>query len=339
MYLSGVIFWLRRRSKSRQRFNSVAGVIILLTLAFCLAAQSDVSDKSKLLNTINTCGEFVSSFGRRVENSSTVPDEIAGLLSLVDHIFVLSSHDCTIKLPLHLRSRSDCVKGKVLDGCIPKEFIRGSYEHAMKVTFSHAIILHISRVAGYKHIAVLEDDVSFVERQLSPKIAGDFRSLLQTNSWNLIRLGFRPYFLQKLGTVPCPTNCRCKLSLKFGEHLCEMVHAGCDIRSSDFFILHMRQFALLEDRLVDLKLENSKRIIDVHPMRSIDKQWLFLPQVSYQETLDIPVDYQLGAGAIYVKKCAGPRPLPLRTSQQLQLTALRERTASSAPPNQFPSVN
>lgn len=312
---------LRRILKRRLLLrNIVVAFLVFLTYVCCAtraSSSSFTSHENELLHILRTCAGFVGSFERQREGSSTISHEIVEILALIDHIFVISLEGCDIKLPLQLRSRSSCIKGRVLDGCVPEKYIRGKYNHAMKVTFSHAMILHMSRVAGYKHIAVLEDDISFVRRFLSPRIFDDFSRLLQSDSWNLIRLGFRPYFLQENGAQPCPDRCRCKLDTNFGDHLCEMRQSGCDIRSSDFFILHSGQFHGLEAHLVDIDLENSRRIIDVHPLRSIGNQWLFLPHISYQKSLDIPVDYQLGAGALYVKKCAGPRPISETVSQQL----------------------
>ena len=52
-------------------------------------------------------------------------------------------------------------------------------------------------------------------------------------------------------------------------------------------------------------------------MRYFAKQWLALPQISIQIKLDIPVDYQVGLGALYAKKCVYPRPLSELVTRQL----------------------
>jgi len=74
---------------------------------------------------------------------------------------------------------------------------------------------------------------------------------------------------------------------------------------------------------LDLKQANSKRIIDTGPMRSLANQWLILPQASIQAKLDIPMDYQIGLGALYVKKCVMPRPVPRIVSQQFANTSVQ----------------
>jgi hypothetical protein len=55
----------------------------------------------------------------------------------------------------------------------------------------------------------------------------------------------------------------------------------------------------------------------MRPMRQFAKQWLLLPQISIQTKLDIPVDYQIGLGALYVKKCVHPRPLAEVVTRQV----------------------
>jgi GR25 family glycosyltransferase involved in LPS biosynthesis len=186
----------------------------------------------------------------------------------------------------------------------------------MKVTFSHAVVLKRALELGFRNIAVLEDDVAFLPRQYSSDIDQQFSRLLSSNSWSIIRLGFRAYFLENNAIHPCPRICRCSFDVSVGDHFCELRKAGCDLRSSDSYILNSRHFTHLLRELLDLRQANSKRIIDVYPMRAYENQWIMLPQVSFQRHLDIPLDYQLGLSALYTSKCAGPRPLGKNTSLQ-----------------------
>ena len=101
-----------------------------------------------------------------------------------------------------------------------------------------------------------------------------------------------------------------------GEEFCKLASSGCDIRSSGFYVIHLRFYQSLLSNIIDLKQANSKRITDTRPMRLIAQQWLVLPQVSIKTQLDIPMDFQLGLGALYVKKCVHPRPLPATVARQ-----------------------
>ena len=132
-----------------------------------------------------------------------------------------------------------------------------------------------------------------------------------------IQLGFRPYFLENASREPCPFECRCFIKQNMAREFCKLPKSGCDLRSSDFYVVHEKSYAVLLPKLLDLKQANSKRIIDTAPMRSFANQWLILPQASIQTKLDIPMDYQIGLGALYVKKCVMPRPVPRIASQQI----------------------
>ena len=291
----------------------------------------DLSQYDVLLSTLENCGEFEArSFSNhaRVGYSESIPATLASMLMFVDHTFVLSIKGCGSHIPPSLERRATCIIGSELDRCTPASFVQGKFGHAMKVTFTHAVVMLLSRRAGYKHVAVIEDDITFVDRKLSRESVNDFVHLLQTDFWSFIRFGYRPYFLQDGGGAKhCPMKCRCEMNASMGDHLCKLRTSGCDLRSSDFYIVHSRHFADFTARMLDLSAQNSKRIVDLHPMRAFSDQWLFLPQVSYQATLDIPADYQLGAGSLYIKKCAGPRPLPNSVTEQLS-SKFRNETLS-----------
>lgn len=293
---------------------------VFCSLLYATVQQANIGGDAvpELRFALQNCMVFTGPIESGGNESTTMPHQVQDMLSLVEHIFVISMYGCETRFSSQsLTSRSTCVHGKVLDECTPRKFITGGFLHAMKVTFTHAAIVTLSIDAGYKTIAVVEDDLSFLDRDLSREAAEKFARLLQSNAWNMIRFGFRPYFLQQNGVSPCPKGCRCTTGNEYGEHFCELKSPGCDMRSSDLYVLPSHNFLGLRDLLLDLKKTNTKRIIDVHPMRAYGNQWIFLPQISYQRKLDIPADYQVGAGALYVKKCVGPRPVPSLVSNQL----------------------
>ena len=322
-------FLLPKKIRAKVNF-SFTRVLVKISILVCFTGRlcfknssirtAPVSDRNydALSNLVESCAPFVHAVESNSDDSGTLPEVLVEMVSLADHVFVMSLEGCATKLPSALTTRSSCIHGKALDKCIPQEFVTGGHLHAMKVTFMHAAIIQLSINAGHQSIAFIEDDIRFLARRLSATAVTNFKRLYWSDRWNFIRLGFRPYFLQDNGgATPCPRRCRCFLTDSFGEHLCELRAAGCDIRSSDFYFLHSRVFSSFRSRLLDLRQANSKRIVDVHPMRSYGRQWLLIPQVSYQNTSDIPVDYQVGTGALYIKKCAGPRPLPESVSVQL----------------------
>ncbi len=273
---------------------------------------------SEFENSIESCRDYLLPMTMsRDANSTAMPAVVSRLLHKVDHIFVISYTHCKTVLTPELRQSGTCVIGKALDDCAPKHFMKGAHVHALKVTFSHAAVLKQALDSGFKNIAVLEDDVAFIPRSYSADLDQQFSRLLSSNSWSMIRLGFRAYFLESSAIPPCPHVCRCSFHAGIGDHFCELRNAGCDLRSSDLYILNSRHFSQLQRLLLDLRQANPKRIVDVYPMRALAKQWIMLPQVSFQRQLDIPLDYQLGLSALYTSKCAGPRPLGKSSSGQL----------------------
>lgn len=246
-----------------------------------------------------------------------LPMRVSQMLLEVDHVFVLSFNSCETNLPQAFSGRATCVIGRKLDMCAPYAYIRGLYTHAMKVSFTHAAVLYLAQRAQYKHIAVLEDDIFIRSDALSVNSVREFRALLASNAWSIVRFGFRPYFLEASSRDHCPLKCQCEIKKNISQQFCKLSRAGCDMRSSDFYVIRERYYESLRSKILDLKQVNLERIVDSRPMRLFTKQWLYLPQTSIQIKLDIPIDYQIGLGALYVKKCVHPRPLSELVTRQL----------------------
>ena len=289
--------------------------IISLLLVMSLVNVRKPSSRA-FRNAISECEKFTQPLELEA-NRKYFPETLSQMLLEVDHIFVLSFDLCETKLPRSFAGRATCVVGRKLDVCAPRAYIRGPYTHAMKVSFMHAAVLHLAQKSRYEHIAVLEDDVIIRHDALSANLVREFRALLKSNAWSIVRFGFRPYFLEESSREHCPLKCRCAIKKNVSEQFCQLSRAGCDIRSSDFYVIREQYYEPLRLKILDRTQPNSKRIIDTRPMRQFAKQWLLLPQISIQRKLDIPVDYQIGLGALYAKKCVYPRPLPELVTQQL----------------------
>lgn len=276
--------------------------------------------QKRFQEAVDVCRGFSQPLG--VSDDAPFSTQISEMLLTIDHVFVLSIDMCETKLPKSFSGRASCVVGTKIDACAPREFIRGPYTHAMKVSFTHAAVLHLATKANYRHVAVLEDDVAVRRGVFSEHLVPDFGNVLDSSTWSVIRFGFRPYFLEKTSRERCPTECRCYIKHDTAREFCKLSKPGCDMRSSDFYVIHKNSYAPLLSKLLDLKQANSKRIIDTAPMRSLANQWLILPQASIQRKLDIPIDYQIGLGALYVKKCVMPRPVSKIASQQFLNTSV-----------------
>lgn len=279
-----------------------------LALYFLLAPRNSQHSNAQFRIAVESCGDFTQPV--KLDVSGHFATNLLEILLEVDHVFVLGVESCATKLTHAFSKQATCIVGRNLDACAPKAFIQGSYMHAMKVSFTHAVVLYLAEQAQYGNIAVIEDDVVIRRNAFSKNIVQDFRSILHSNDWSILRVGFRPYFLEESSRGHCPAKCRCEIKKQVSTHFCKLSRNGCDMRSSDFYVIRERYYLPLRSNILDLKQVNSKRIVDTHPMRYIAKQWLLLPQMSFQKKLDIPVDYQIGLGTLYMKKCVHPRPLP-----------------------------
>ena len=286
-------------------------LLLVLYLVNCRKPSSRA-----LRNAISECEKFTQPLELEA-NRRYFSETLSQMLLEIDHVFVLSYDLCETTRPQAFFGRATCVIGRKLDVCAPRAYIRGAYTHAMKVSFTHAAVLHLAQKSRYEHVAVLEDDVIIRHDALSANLVREFRALLKSNAWSIVRFGFRPYFLEESSREHCPLKCRCEIKKHVSEQFCELSRAGCDIRSSDFYVIREQYYEPLRLKILDRTQANSKRIVDTRPMGQFAKQWLLLPQISIQTKLDVPVDYQIGLGALYVKKCAYPRPLPELVTRQL----------------------
>jgi len=298
--------------RSRIIFN----LSVLVVLYSVLNQINSRKSTSAFRTAIDECEKFTRPAGLG-DAGKLPPTYLSEMLLEVDHVFVLGVEACYTSFPRTFIGRATCVIGRQLDTCAPTSFTQGAYLHAMKVSFAHATVLYLARKARYKHIAVIEDDIIVRNDVFSESLVHNFHSLLVTNKWSVIRFGYRPYFLEQSSREHCPSKCRCQIRQDISEQFCELSLAGCDLRSSDFYVISARYYDSLRSAILDLRQADSKRIVDTRPMRQLERQWLLLPQASIQTTLDIPVDYQIGLSALYVKKCAYPRPLPAVVTKQL----------------------
>ena len=305
-----------RSTWRRKKLEQCAALFIISLLLVLPLVNVRKPSSRAFRNAISECEKFTQPLELDA-NRKYFPETLSQMLLEIDHVFVLSFDSCETKLPQSFSGRATCVVGRKLDVCAPRAYIRGLYTHAMKVSFMHAAVLHLAQNSRYEHIAVLEDDVIIRHDALSANLVREFRALLKSNAWSIVRFGFRPYFLEESSREHCPLKCRCEIKKHVSEQFCELSRAGCDIRSSDFYVIREQYYEPLRLKILDRTQANLKRIVDTRPMGQFEKQWLLLPQISIQTKLDIPVDYQIGLGALYAKKCAYPRPLPELVTQQL----------------------
>jgi len=233
------------------------------------------------------------------------------LVSMADQVYVLCVDCAEVSVPSAWRDKVLLVDGKRIDDCVEDHHM----DHWHRATFSHAIAVSHARARGFGNVAIVEDDArSDFTVVFSDADYEDFATLLkQPGSWNFIRLGWRPYALETSIGDGCPRQCRCTEVV--GARTCAVESSGCDLRSSDAYLVGRSAYNSYIHRL-------QLGVVDFDVLQSFDKMVLVNPMVSYQEKLDITMDSQRDLQAAFRHKCVGSGPastLPVLDGAKAQL--------------------
>ena len=136
--------------------------------------------------------------------------------------------------------------------------------------------------------------------------------------WNVLRPAFRPHLFEKFEARPsstgtgwvevttgvrddivCPVQCHC-LNVRMEGQLCMLTSSGCDLRSSDMYILHSRAY----DEMLDVLFTGtSDTIIDHFVLQNMEHTWLIHPSLTIQNNLDIDNELQRNVQRLFEEKC------------------------------------
>ena len=216
---------------------------------------------------------------------------------MAEQVYVLCVDCGEVSVPSSWRDKVLLVDGKRIDDCVKDHHM----DHWHRATFSHAIAVSHARARGFGNVAVVEDDArSDFTVVFSDADYEDFATLLrQPARWNFIRLGWRPYALETAIGDGCPRQCRCEEVV--GARTCAIAGSGCDLRSSDAYLVARGAYNSYIHRL-------QLGVVDFDVLQSFDKMVLVNPMVSYQEKLDITMDSQRDLQAAFRHKCVGVGP-------------------------------
>lgn len=265
--------------------------------------------------------------------------ELDAVMSQVDHVFYLTkkAESCSRMIfSASPASKVSCVVGEQLDECLFEK--RELVDYAELVTAAHGFVHQYAHNKNFKHIAVLEEDATIDKQSLDLLLSQNniqyLSRLIDSTEWNIIRFGRLPFFLNQVSLAgACPEHCLCRLVETFGESFCRIRPAGCDMRSSDFYISSSRVFLKLaelvnddnrypcqriENRVIGVPMATPRPTIDLQVLQSIDKQWYPLPQASFQTNLrhlgvvhghldgvkpDITIHHQQRLDSLFVQRC------------------------------------
>ena len=229
---------------------------------------------------------------------------------LADHIYIICQH-CRLNIPPSWRGKTTFVRGKTLDKCIDVSY----KDHWHRASYTHAHALVDALNSHHDTVAIIEEDVHTRDVANGPAglnvLYNHMNNLQETMEkhpdWNILRVGYRPYMfegkpdcyskIEQQGV--CPKVCRCE---RVNEFTCIMNHAGCDVRSSDFYLIRTPAMRKLIEGI------QKDWTVDCQAMSAIDKQIFVIPQLSFQRNLDINIRKQLDHAEQFSAICAGGVP-------------------------------
>ena len=232
---------------------------------------------------------------RRGPNPSKFTELTIGLSHYADRLYIICTDECDMPVPAELGDNVMMLNGKELDKCNAIE----DYSHWIKATQSHLQAITHAQTTDAEVIMILEED-----SMGDPSVKWTEGNWLQLNDvldnrdWNMVRLGYRPFpFESNPGIEACPESCRCE---QVGETLCWLQNGGCDLRSSDAYMVHRRAFGEYGSKMF------GGTIIDNGVLQGMSRQVFITPQVNYQThaTSDYSsVQHQRDVSAVFMERC------------------------------------
>ena len=319
---SGTTRTLRLGIEMRKRSVERSWFILLLGIVFWALISSRIRSRSPNMRELTrTCpgAYYRLQTNHAGSDSQLTTGLLDGLLRSVDHIYIVSKDGCSgIHTNSHLAMT--CIVGRAVDACAPTTFVGGTYGHGYKVTFSHAFALFLAEESNAERVCVMEIDVLIRKRHADESLQSDLDALLQKERWSFVRFGYRPYFFERTSRKECPSECLCTMDSRY-SHFCRLRRSRCDLRSADFYFVHRSAFSRFRRQMLNLHLKNSRRIVDVVPLNSFSNQWLIVPQLAFQKTLDISVLDQLELSRHHYTKCVRPKSFANKDAFRSKLSA------------------
>ena len=255
------------------------------------------------------------------KSCSPVSSTAARLGGITDHVYILCMHCDRVKIPPEWEGAVTTVHGGDVDLCYGRLWA----DHWHKASTSHVHAFVDAVLNKYETITIMEEDALTADpREIGPETF-DVEAILQflrdDKSWNTVRLGYRPYFLEEQSIdqirggatdtdvrYRCPEQCACET---IADGACMIKEGACDMRSSDFYLLRTTQVPYLRRAI------GGGSTIDMEALRRIKRQVYILPQLSYQSHLDRSRQQQVNMARRFKAVCARyVEPLPSAVAEQ-----------------------
>lgn len=107
-------------------------------------------------------------------------------------------------------------------------------------------------------------------------------------------MGWRQFTLEMNPTMECPQECKCDVRT---SKLCFVSNGGCDLRSSDSYIISERYYRWTLDKLIN------GGTVDYDVLPRAPGVLLTLPILSTQKRLDINIEHQAAVSDLFMERC------------------------------------
>ena len=219
-------------------------------------------------------------------------------LSLAEQVYVLCVRCDTFVVPDLLGGKTILVDGRVFDECDQAD--KYGLDHYKRASLSHAAAVADAVNKKFKSVAVVEED------SVTPmKGAGFRRASLRDGRVRFEESARRGRLVVRaLGVATVHAGDRAAVGVSAAVFVRdarrEAVLAGglgCDLRSSDSYIISHRYFRWTLDQLIQ------GGTIDYDVLPRAPGTLLALPIFSAQKTLDTPVEHQAAVSELFMNRC------------------------------------
>lgn len=290
---------LKERNEREAAEATVVAVGHLAGLGqFNMPAVGEVKhDLNEVAKKLGSTGECPEAFIRpQVGDKSDWDVSYLASLNLADQVYVICVDCAGLLIPEPIAHKTLLVDGKIYDACDQADTI--GLNHYKRASLSHGAAIADALIKQFGKVAVVEDDSTSPDGEhavtLAPTDLEGFAQAMKQEDWSFFRMGWRQFTLEMDPTLECPQECKCDVRT---SKLCFVSSGGCDLRSSDSYIISERYYRWTLDKLIN------GGTVDYDVLPRAPGVLLTLPILSTQKRLDINIEHQAAVSELFMERC------------------------------------
>ena len=290
---------LKERNEREAAEATVVAVGNLAGLGqFNMPAVGEVKhDLIEVAKKLGSTGECPEAFIRpQVGDKSDWDVSYLASLNLADQVYVICVDCAGLRIPERIAHKTLLVDGKIYDACDQADSI--GLDHYKRASLSHGAAIADALIKHFGKVAIVEDDSTSPDGEhavtLVPSDLHGFAQAMKQEDWSFFRMGWRQFTLEMNPTMECPQECKCDVRT---SKLCFVSNGGCDLRSSDSYIISERYYRWTLDKLIN------GGTVDYDVLPRAPGVLLTLPILSTQKRLDINIEHQAAVSDLFMERC------------------------------------